>query len=157
MRQQAITIVNILLANGVECDFEELDRPRPSPVDNIILTEYTFETIIRPPIDWFMPPLVYEVKPGDKDLAQLLLAHGADANFGYHGLTSERSLTRVCGRPIQLAMELKHYDIVQLLLDFGTGVCLAQPTRRSHSCSMISKEEHLEATAALIEAAASRK
>lgn len=155
VRQQAIKIVNVLLANGVKCDFEESDRPPPRPVEDIWLG-CTLGLKQRTPIDWFMPPLVYAVKKGNMDLARLLLAHGAHANIGYHDLASRRPLKRVCGRPIQLAMELKHHDIVQLLLDFGADVCLAQPTKRSHSCSIMSREEHLEAAAALMEAAASR-
>ncbi|PON27722.1 AGC/AKT protein kinase [Trichoderma gamsii] len=155
VRQQAIHIVNILLANGVKCEFEESDRPPPRPVEDIWLG-CTLGLKHRTPIDWFMPPLIYAVKTGNKDLVRRLLAHGADANVGYHDLASKRPLIRVCGRPIQLAMELKHHDIVQLLLDFGADICLAQPIKRSHSCSMMSREEHLEATAALMEAAASR-
>lgn len=154
VRQQASEIVNILLAHGVKCDFEESDRPPPRPV--IDLGGCTFGSKHSTPIDWFMPPLVYAVRLGNKDLARLLPAQGADAKVGYHDLPSRRPLRMDCGRPIQLAMELRHYDIVHMLLDYGAGACLAQPTRRSHSCLMISREEHLEATAALMEAIASR-
>jgi serum/glucocorticoid-regulated kinase 2 len=156
VRQQAIPIVKILLANGAKCEFEESDLLIIPPVETIWLG-CTLGVKTRTPIDWFMPPLVYAVKLGNKDLVRLLLAHGADANVGYHKLARKRPLRRACGRPIQLAMELKHHDIVQLLLTYGADVCLAQPTKPSHSCSMISREEHLEETAALMEAAASRK
>lgn len=69
VRQRAMTIVNILLANGAKCDFEESDRPPPRPV--IDLGGCTFGLKQRTPIDWFMPPLVYAVKLGNKDLARL--------------------------------------------------------------------------------------
>lgn len=163
VRLQATAIVNILLANGVKCDFEESDRPRPlidedvSGVDNGYVCGYTDMKEDWRSIRWFIPPLIYAVKQDNGDLARLLLVNGADANIGYHGLDSETQLTRVCGRPIQLAMELKYYDMVQLLLDFGADVCFAKPTRQSCPCAIISREEHLEVTAALMEAAASRK
>lgn len=163
VRLQAAAIVNILLANGVKCDFEESDRLSQLLLEGVgvrvefVCGYFTLRGDL-PSIDWFIPPLVYAVQLGDRDLARLLLVNGADVNVGYHGLDrSETQQTRVCGRPIQLALELKYYDMVQLLLEFGADVCLPQPVRRSCSCAMISREEHLEVTAALMEAAVSRK
>ncbi|KAL7918544.1 kinase-like domain-containing protein [Trichoderma austrokoningii] len=111
VRQQAMAIVNILLANGIKWDFEESDRPLSCPVCSLGAKD-------RTPIDWFMPPLVYAVKLGNKNLARLLLAHGADANI---------------------------------------DIYLPQPTRQSHTCCIISREEHLEANAALMEAVESSR
>jgi serum/glucocorticoid-regulated kinase 2 len=52
---------------------------------------------------------------GDADMMNLLLAHGADPNVGYHDpsfdLLDSRPLHVKCGRVIQLAMELGHRDL----------------------------------------------
>lgn len=102
-----------------------------------------------------MPPLVRAVREGSAPLVRLLLAHGADANVGFHDLPVELvalyiPLFRIsCGRVAQLAMSLGHLEIVQLLLAAGANIHLAQPIWAGHECEMIPRKEYLEITAGL--------
>ena len=163
--KQDTPIVNILLANGVQCDFEEADRP-PSLR---IRSEYDFET------NWttfgdssepeeYTPPLVRAVYLGEADLVRLLLAHGANVNVGYHDLSSclpggfsyrVNSIFMECGMPIHLAMELGHEDLVRLLLENGADIDLAQPVWPHHDCEMIPRDVHHQIMARLRSIAAS--
>ncbi|KAK8052491.1 hypothetical protein PG993_003876 [Apiospora rasikravindrae] len=135
---QNTAIATALLAHGVRCDFEDSDRPCPyyggininnfSPHDESEPAEY-------------IPPLVRAVRHGHVELVQLLLAHGADPNIGYHdlwppGAGREKELTWdreeamicfTCGRPVQLAMELGFREVVEVLLDHGAVIELPQP------------------------------
>ena len=87
---------------------------------------------------------------GNITLVRLLVAHGADVNGGYHEYVSSSSSSATthpyyansilslrwvrsksllfCGRPVQLAMALKHMDIVDILLESGADINLQHPT-----------------------------
>lgn len=163
--KQDTPIVNILLANGVKCDFEEADRPRSAgnySEFNLEMNATTVRDSSEP--EEYMPPLVRAISLGDADLVRLLLAHGANVNAGYHDLGTllpggfPSWFDRIymeCGRPIQLAMELGHEDLVRLLLENGADIGLAQPVWRYHDCKMISREIHHQITARLRSIAAS--
>ncbi|PTB37278.1 hypothetical protein M441DRAFT_83185 [Trichoderma asperellum CBS 433.97] len=141
-----ISIINILLANGVKCDFKDSDRPLdPKCRDHGGYRElFTFNMTYgdkSEPAE-YTPPLIRAIVLGDEDLVRLLLAHGADVNIGFHDLNSSMlpsnwPININCGRPIQLAMELEHYNMVQLLLDKGADINLAQPILQHHDCKMI--------------------
>lgn len=88
-------------------------------------------------VEDFPPPLVWAVRLGNPELTRLLLLGGADANVGYHGLsgrrgrqqqqqqyghdgeTSMRGSWFLCGRVVQLAMDMGYEDIVRLLIVVG--------------------------------------
>lgn len=141
-----LPIIDILLANGVRCDFEDSDRPLSSmspdheggtPLDTWNMTCDVDYVSVE-----YLPPLVRAVILGDKDLVRLLLVHGADVNIGFHGLKESElpGLWRAdvsCGRPIQLALELEHHGLVQVLLDNGADIDIAQPVSQDHNCKMI--------------------
>ncbi|KAH8696517.1 hypothetical protein BGW36DRAFT_428522 [Talaromyces proteolyticus] len=153
-----IPIVNILLANGVKCDFEDSDQP-PEPGPCVPDWDWNLNTLIeaKSEPDQYIPPLVRAVLLGDVHLVQLLLSYGADANIGYHNLVGSLPdsfiisdhLNMRCGRPIQLAMELGHLDVIQLLLGYGAEIDLAQPVWQHHHCKMIPRAAHHEITAQL--------
>ncbi|KAH7176104.1 hypothetical protein EDB81DRAFT_850114 [Dactylonectria macrodidyma] len=153
-------IVNTLLANGVRCDFQESDRPPPKVTHHH--DGCTFKDIPELEAEHFIPPLVRAAQLGNADLVRLLLAHGADANVSYHGLTGGRQepgdpapITPAprfsCGRVVQLAMELGSSEIVQLLLDSGADIHLAQPSWPvpGHTCKLVPRTVYLEVTAGL--------
>ncbi|PNP54871.1 hypothetical protein THARTR1_04560 [Trichoderma harzianum] len=125
-------VIGILLASGAKCDFEDSDRPPPPR--GCCFPEISDN-------EDCMPPLVRAVKLGNMGLVQLLLAHGADVNVGYHGLHGDhRSLQVIdvtCGRVIEAAMELGHRDMVELFLEKGADIHLPQPTLQFHDCPMI--------------------
>ena len=163
--KQDTPIINILLANGVKCDFEEADRPR-------FVSSYTeFDMGVGSPNvgdpsepEEYTPALVRAVNLGDADLVRLLLAHGANVNVGYHDMSSYlpggfsprfNHMFMECGRPIQLAMELGHEDLVRLLLENGADIDLAQPVWRHHDCNMIPRVDYHRLTARLRSIAAS--
>lgn len=157
--QQDTEMVTTLLANGAKCDFEESDRPRPAGPDEGCF----FEDISRPAE--FIPPLVRAVNLGDMELVRLLLAHGANANVGYHDLRAElpglhyesTPPSMACGRVIQLAMDLGHQDMVRLLLNSGADIGLAQPVWRYHECEMVPRDIYFKITAGLRAAAEAMK
>ncbi|KAH8131894.1 hypothetical protein LI328DRAFT_160673 [Trichoderma asperelloides] len=141
-----ISIVNILLANGVKCDFKDSDRPLdPKCRDHggyreLFTYNMTYGDKSEPAE--YTPPLIRAIILGDEDLVRLLLAHGADVNIGFHDLNSSMlpsnwPINVSCGRPIQLAMELEHYTMAKLLLDNGADINLAQPILQHHDCKMI--------------------
>ena len=157
-------IVNILLANGVKCDFEEADRPQSAGNCSAFDLEMNATVGDSSEPKEYMPPLVRAIKLGDADLVRLLLAHGANVNAGYHDLSIllpsgfpfwfDRNYMK-CGRPIQLAMELGHENLVRLLLENGADISLAQPVWRYHDCKMIPREVYHQITARLRSIAAS--
>ncbi|KAF7555758.1 hypothetical protein G7Z17_g1922 [Cylindrodendrum hubeiense] len=154
------TIVDTLLANGVRCDFEESDRPRPR--NPYYYDHCTFGGFPELEVKHFIPPLVRAVQLGNADLVRALLAHGASANVSYHDLTRSRQEPGdpvpttpdpkfSCGRVAQLAMELGYSEIVQLLLDSGADIHLAQPSWPvpGHTCKLVLRTVYLEVTAGL--------
>jgi serum/glucocorticoid-regulated kinase 2 len=152
--QQDSTIVKILLANGVHCDFEESDRTAPRHPEDIGQYHHDSSEATE-----FMPPLVRAVNLGNIDLVRLLLANGADANVEYHDLIRPLRYPRMqevepCGRAIQLAMDLGQRETVDLLLDSGADIGLPQPVWRFHECSAVPRETYLKITASLRAAAA---
>ncbi|KAK4235629.1 hypothetical protein C8A03DRAFT_17645, partial [Achaetomium macrosporum] len=171
VEEQDMAIVTTLVAPGVLPDFEEADRPRPSiPTD---YGECDFGMV--PPNEGpgleandFTPPLVRATRLGNASLARLLLAHGADANAAYHVLdVPDRRKPREepaapthfsCGRTAQLARELGHPEVVQVLVDGGADVSLPSPVWcvPGHTCPLIPRSVYLRATAGL-EAAARRE
>ncbi|KAH9211031.1 protein kinase, partial [Leptodontidium sp. 2 PMI_412] len=147
--RQDAAIVKILLANGVNCDFKDSDRPPPPhPLDGCY-----FRDISEP--EEFIPPLVRAVYVRNTDLVQLLLASGADPNVGYHDLNhplqydGPTEIGMACGRVVQLAMELGKQEIVQQLLDSGADVELPQPVWRFHECRPVPRIVYLRVTAGL--------
>ncbi|KAK8099594.1 kinase-like protein [Apiospora kogelbergensis] len=131
----------------------------------------------------FTPPLVRAVRFGNAGLVRVLLAHGADPNVGYHGPyitipngwydTGEKPEGHppypkiVCGRPVQLAMELYgDGEVLRLLLDAGADIALPQPVWPCpthldravpvHTCKLAPRSVYLKVTAAL-EAAVARR
>ncbi|KAH8808665.1 putative serine/threonine-protein kinase ypk [Xylogone sp. PMI_703] len=163
--KQDTPTVNTLLANGVKCDFEEGDRPIPT--DHYSESDFEMNATTMGdasgPED-YMPPLIRAIQLGDADMVRLLLAHGANVNIGYHGLSIpvgsglasyyNRNYVE-CGRPVQLAMELGHEDLVRLLLENGANIDLpqpvwwVQPAWRRHNCKMIPREVYHQITARL--------
>lgn len=163
VEQQDTALVTTLLACGVRCDFEESDRPLPhrSSCGN-------FEVALSRGLkaEDLTPPLVRAARLGNTHLASLLLAHGADANVAYHGLGghedgykhgvgyAEDSRIRAyfsCGRAIQIAMEIKHAELIRLLVDAGADINLAQPVWRvsawcvpGHACQPVPRTVYLE-------------
>lgn len=144
--KQDIPIIDILLANGVKCDFEDSDRPlSPKWRDHGGYLELPTSNMTcgdaSEPAE-YMPPLIRAVISGNEDLVRLLLAHGADVNVGFHDLSLDLlhdlwPINISCGRPIQLAMELEHHNVVQLLLDNDADINLSQPVLQHHDCEMI--------------------
>ncbi|EHK49813.1 hypothetical protein TRIATDRAFT_51468, partial [Trichoderma atroviride IMI 206040] len=133
--QQDRAVVELLLANGARCDFEEEDRPlpfNPGADGGCCFGVISLE-------EEFIPPLVRAVKMGDVSLVRLLLRNGANANVGYHDLYAGLMFKHIkfgCGRVIQLAMELKRHECIKLLLAAGADISLAQPVWRvpGHGC-----------------------
>ncbi|PKK51403.1 hypothetical protein CI102_3768 [Trichoderma harzianum] len=133
-----IAVIDILLASGAKCNFEDSDRP-PPPSRGYYLPRI-------PDNEDYMPPLVRAVRLGNMELVRLLLAHGADVNVGYHGLHGERQslfIDVTCGRVIEAAMELGHRDMVELFLEMGADIHLPQPTWQFHDCWMIARPVYL--------------
>ncbi|OJD24232.1 AGC/AKT protein kinase [Blastomyces percursus] len=174
VKQQHNAIVNTLLANGVQCDFEESDRPLP---DRRFFSDHdtTPDQPTALQAERFAPPLLLAVTSGNADLVKALLAHGADPNAPYHGIRGLRrdhggsglkvAASFTCGRVIQLAMEYwQHSEIDQLLLDAGADVSLPHPVWPvpvwpvgGHVCEPVSRAVYLEVTAGLEAAMALRK
>ncbi|KAK2754541.1 hypothetical protein FQN54_006942 [Arachnomyces sp. PD_36] len=100
---------------------------------------------------------VWAVILDNTDLVRMLLASHADANVAYHASNGNFS----CGRVIQRAMELEHFEIVQLLLDCGANIGLPHPVwpmppwpEPVHICEPVDRNVYLKVTAGLKAAAA---
>ncbi|KAI1131228.1 kinase-like protein [Nemania abortiva] len=157
-----VEIAKMLLSAGVCCDFKLADLP-PPPGDGCY-----FGGSASLQAWHFTSPLSIAARSGDIDLVRLLLAHGADANAGYHLLTKWKNAfeDRVeirpvhfsCGRPVQVAMEMGHSDVVKVLIEEGgADIWLPQPVSNmeDHTCSVIPRDVYLRVTAE-IEAVAAK-
>ncbi|KAI1350302.1 kinase-like protein [Xylaria sp. FL0043] len=156
-------MVKTLISAGVRCDFERADVMRvrasmgcdfsagPTPLG---MSDY-------------VNPLAIAARAGDAALVRLLLAHGADANADYHDLrpwviehedgVETVYIGFVCGRPVQIAMELGHSEVVRVLLEEGgADIWAPHPVSRSsgHKCAVLAWEVYVRVTAELEEAAA---
>ncbi|KAK7955896.1 uncharacterized protein PG986_005118 [Apiospora aurea] len=161
---QSIAIAKALLAHGVHCDFDASDRPHPHR-GGINQASHNFSPHDESEPAEYIPPLVRAVRHGNMELVQLLLAHGADPNVGYHDLwlpgagretelawdCEEPAIQFTCGRPVQLAMELGWRDVVDVLLDRGADVGLPQPVWGvpGHECECVLRSVYLKVTAGL--------
>lgn len=127
-------VVEILLRNGVSCNFEEEDiqPPPPDPKSqfprprNIICGW----TISGKENGEFIPPIAYAVNAGNLRLVQLLLSYGADVNTCYRQLSISKS-KRCCGRIVDLAKDLGHQEITDFLLKCGALPNLGLPPLRT--------------------------
>jgi hypothetical protein len=124
-----------LLSQGVQCDFEEGDRPGyPRNPDNAqIFYDPTFARE-------FIPPLVYAVRGLNEAMVMLLLAHGANPNVGFHELDSadlyySHNNEVSCGRVVHLAAGLGLMDITRRLIIAGADIYRAQPVAAHHLCA----------------------
>lgn len=171
VEKQYSDIVDILLANGVQCNFEESDRPLP---DRPCMSGYKdpHETI-QLEAEHFAPPLLLAARSGNADLLKTLLAHGADPDTPYHGIPGFRpesdgsglkvQASFTCGRVIQSAMEYGQSEIVHILLDAGADINLPRPVWPvpvwpigGHVCEPVPRAVYLEVTAGLEAAIALR-
>lgn len=151
VEQRDKAMVRMLLDGGVNCDFQDSDRPSPpARQEDCQFLDGPYHDITEP--EDFIPPLVRSVKLGDLDLVKMLLAAGADANVGFHDINFRfESLHRPmnCGRVLELAMALGHEEIVQLLLASEAYVDLPAPVWQHHDCTPVQRPEYLKITASL--------
>ena len=173
VKTQRSAIVNTLLANGVQGDFDESDRPLPK---RRLLSDYDNTPDQPAPLqaEHFTPPLLLAARSGNVALVKALLAHGADPNAPYHGVRGLRrerdgsglkvAASFTCGRVIQSAMEYGNSEIVELLLDAGADIGLPHPVWPvpvwpvgGHICEPVPRAVYLEVTAGLEAARAERE
>lgn len=149
--QEDLAMATTLLANGVECDFEESDRPpRPRPELGCFFEDMSYAAE-------FTPVLARAIKMGNMALVRLLLVHGANVNVGYHNIPQELPQPSIeytrpslgCGRVVQLAMDLGRRDIARVLLENGADINLPQPTWRHHQCDMVPRDVFFRIIASL--------
>lgn len=147
-----ILLMTQLLSSGVSVDFQDSDCP-----PDISVTPGCYGEHPEAKRALYVPPLVRAVGWSNLKLVKILLEAGADANVGYHGYSDPKvmlygkAFSNSCGRVIQLAMLLQQEDIVELLLDFGADIHLAQPKRRGHQCQGFGRRSWIRITAALRE------
>jgi serum/glucocorticoid-regulated kinase 2 len=157
VEQQDISTVTTLLRNGVLSDFENPYPQRASvPVSGCDRILVPLNQGPRLETQDFNPPLVRAIRLGNISMVQLLLANGGDPNAAYHVLDIpdrrkpwEEPMAPIyhcCGRAAQLAKELGHHEIVQLLLDSGADVGLPPPVWAipDHTCPSIPRSVYLQ-------------
>ncbi|KAA8648525.1 hypothetical protein EYZ11_008826 [Aspergillus tanneri] len=176
VEQQDAATANTLLAHGVHCDFKESDRPLPP---HPFLWDYDSNLLRELEAEDFTPPLVRAARLGNEDLVALLLEHGANANIAYHDLGDRRCARHhcgyenrdltipanfSCGRVVQIAMEMGHSEIVQLLVDAGADINLTHPVWPipvwpvpGHICQPVPRAVYVEVRAGLEAAVAARR
>ncbi|EGY16223.1 ribosomal protein S6 kinase alpha-2 [Verticillium dahliae VdLs.17] len=171
VEQRDIPTVTCLLSHGVPCDFDAADHPLPSPRTSHHETGFCGT---EPSMIWgfYLPPVIRAARHGDAAMVRLLLSHGADPNTAYHSMTwlapewhdswQEAAEARgswnagfVCGRVVQLAMQLEHRDVVDALLEGGADIGLphSEWPGPAHFCSTVPRSVYLRVTAGLEEAA----
>ncbi|KAL9941908.1 hypothetical protein ACHAQF_006023 [Verticillium nonalfalfae] len=177
VEQRDIPTVTCLLSRGVPCDFDTTDRPLPPPRTShydLYLCGYE-DSPWGPSWDFVLPPVVRAARHGDAAMVRLLLSHGADPNTAYHSMTwlapewhaswqkaaEHRGLWNfgfVCGRVVQLAMQLEHRDVVDALLEGGADIGLphSEWPGPAHFCPTVPRSVYLRVTAGLEEAAGGR-
>ncbi|KAH8163781.1 hypothetical protein CIB48_g4457 [Xylaria polymorpha] len=156
-------MVKTLLSAGVRCDFERADGAGIGPSSSCDFSVGPASLGISD----YINPLAIAARAGDIVLVRLLLAHGADANADYHDLGSwviehddgveTVSVGFGCARPVQVAMELGHSEVVRVLLEEGgADIWAPRPASRfiGHKCAVVPRNVYVQVTAELEEAAA---
>jgi serum/glucocorticoid-regulated kinase 2 len=146
-KMRNIPAANILLEHGTRCDFEDGDIPIPADVDDP--DGDTFDDLLV--LGQFTPALVYAALNHDVAMARILLTHGANPNLGYHGIHCGMCSAFSCGRIVELAMDLRFVEMVQMLLDHGADIGLAPPVwyAQGHECEFVPRSVYQRVTAAL--------
>jgi serum/glucocorticoid-regulated kinase 2 len=136
-----------LLEHGTRCDFEDGDIPIPADVDDP--DGDTFDDPLV--LGQFTPALVYAALNHDAAMARILLNHGANPNLGYHGIHCGMRSAFSCGRIVELAMDLRFVEMVQMLLDHGADIGLVSPVwyARGHDCGLLPRAVYQRVTASL--------
>ncbi|KAJ2981200.1 hypothetical protein NQ176_g2181 [Zarea fungicola] len=166
IEQEDRPMVEAFLASSVRFEFEEADWPHPPGSDGCTFRDQGLlhESDLT-------PPLARAVRLGNIELVRLLLARGADPNVAYHDLCRSHPREHdhakslpwpeyVCGRPVQLAMELGLDDIVEALIRSGADIYLPQPrpvqlkpssyaVTEVHNCSRVARSVYLDITSRL--------
>ncbi|TGJ82046.1 hypothetical protein E0Z10_g6728 [Xylaria hypoxylon] len=158
-------MVKTLLSAGVRCDFERADGAGIG----LSVSDFSVGPASLGTSD-YINPLAIAARAGDAVLVRLLLAHGADANADYHDFGSwviehddgvERgSVCFSCARPVQVAMELGHSEVVGVLLEEGgADIWAPSPVSRfiDHKCAVVARNVYVRVTAGLEEAAAAMR
>ncbi|KAH8627345.1 hypothetical protein IG631_17113 [Alternaria alternata] len=137
----------ILLEHGTRCDFEDGDIPIPADVDDP--DGDTFDDPLV--LGQFTPALVYAALNHDAAMARILLNRGANPNLGYHGIHRGMRSAFSCGRIVELAMDLRFVEMVQMLLDHGADIGRAPPVwyAQGHECEFVPRSVYQRVMAAL--------
>ncbi|KAI0868174.1 kinase-like protein [Hypoxylon argillaceum] len=156
-------MVRVLLSAGVRCDFERADGVGIGPSSSCDFSVGPASLGVSD----YINPLAIAARAGDEVLVRLLLANGADANADYHDLGSwviehEDGVETVsvgfsCARPVQVAMELGHSEVVRVLLEEGgADIWAPHPVSRfiGHKCTVVPRDVYVRVTAELEEATA---
>jgi serum/glucocorticoid-regulated kinase 2 len=144
VEKQNIEIVDILLAADVQCNFRNAEIPsdkRP---------HFESEGPVFDRSLCFTPPLVQAVQHGNVEIARRLIARGADVDAEYHALEShhDQHIYFVCGRAIQLAIELGPPEMAHLLVQKGASLETAI-VHRYRKCSFVERAVYQRVMAGL--------
>jgi len=181
VEQRDIPTVTSLVSHGVPCDFDAADHLLPPLLTSRYDWYHGDSDRWAPKLKFNLSPIARATRHGDIAMVRLLLSHGADPNTVYHSMHSRvpkwhatwqeatgpegssRNRGFLCGRVVQLAMQLGHRDVVDALLEGGADIRLPSsewpvlrdfsPIKPKHFCPMVPRSMYLQVTAGLEEAA----